>query len=71
MKDIGSGFAHLSPVGVGIKPVITNHHLALIGNMGGHSGDKLQITLVVALASVAVQTIKTAIANPAKSLRYE
>jgi len=29
-------------VGIGIKPVITNHHLALIGNMRGDSGDELQ-----------------------------
>ena len=29
MKDIGSGFAHLSPVGIGVQSVLTNHHLSL------------------------------------------
>jgi hypothetical protein len=33
----------LPPVGVGIQPIIADHDLALIRDMGGHPGDKLQI----------------------------
>jgi len=38
--------------GVGIKPVITNHHLALIGNMRGHSGDEFQIIHLLKFCAV-------------------
>jgi len=30
-------------VGVGVQPVLTDHDLALVGNVRGHPGDKLQI----------------------------
>ena len=36
-------FPHLSPVGIGIKPIVTNHDLPLVGNMRGHPNDELQI----------------------------
>ena len=30
-------------MGVGVQPVIPDHHLALVGDVRGHPGDKLQI----------------------------
>lgn len=43
MGEQDSCLVYLSPVGIGIKAVVTNHHLSLIGNMRGDSGNKLQI----------------------------
>ena len=39
MKDIGSGFAHLSPVGIGVQSVITNHHLSIYSKICDKSFD--------------------------------
>ena len=36
-------FLDLPPEGVGVQPIVTDHPLALVGKMGGHPGDKLQI----------------------------
>jgi hypothetical protein len=33
----------LSPVGVGVLPIIADHDMPLVGDMGGHPGDELQI----------------------------
>lgn len=33
----------LPPVGVGVRPMVTDHHLTLIRDMRGHPGDELQI----------------------------
>jgi hypothetical protein len=36
-------FLGLSPVGIGIKAIVTDHDLPLVGNVRGHPGDELQI----------------------------
>ena len=36
-------FPHLPPVGVGVQAIVPNHDLPLVGDMGGHPGDELQI----------------------------
>jgi hypothetical protein len=36
-------FLDLAPVGVGIEAVISDCHLPLIRNMGGHPGDELEV----------------------------
>ncbi len=33
----------LSPVSVGVQPIIAHRHLTLIRDMGGHPGNELQI----------------------------
>ena len=52
MGEQDSCLVYLSPVGIGIKAVVTNHHLTLIGNMGGHSGNKLQVIHRLCLSTV-------------------
>jgi len=42
---IRSCLPHLRPMGIGVKPVIPAHDLALIRNVRGHPGDKIQIDL--------------------------
>jgi hypothetical protein len=51
------GLLHLPPVGIGVEPVITDHDLALIGDMGGDAGDDLQVVhrlLVAPILAVSV-----------------
>lgn len=36
-------FRALPPVGVGVKAVVADHDLALVGNMGSDPGDELQV----------------------------
>jgi len=40
---IGFCLAHLAPVAVPVDAVISHSDLALLRNMGGHSGDELQV----------------------------
>ena len=42
-KRRGTTLLDLPPVGVGVQPIITHHHLALIRDVGSHPGDELQI----------------------------
>jgi len=37
------GLSHLPPMGIGLEAVVANHDLALVRDMGGHSGDELQV----------------------------
>jgi hypothetical protein len=40
MEGRDSGLASLASVGIRIKTIVTDHHLTLVGNMRGDSGDK-------------------------------
>ena len=42
-KSLKTCLLDLSPVGIGVQPVIPHHDLDLIGNMASEAGDKLQI----------------------------
>ena len=35
--------SHLSSVGIEVKAIITDYHLSLVRDVGGDSGDKLQV----------------------------
>jgi hypothetical protein len=43
MEGRDSCLAYLASVGIRIETIVTDHHLTLVGNMRGDSGDKLQI----------------------------
>jgi len=40
---VGLPLPHFAPVSIGIQAEVTDGDLALVWNMGGHPGDKLQI----------------------------
>jgi len=50
-------FPHLPPMGVGVQVIITNHDLALVGDMGGHPGNELQIIHPLLLARVLTVSV--------------
>ena len=43
IKRTSPGLSHLAPMGIGVESVVADHDLTLVRNMGGDSGDELQI----------------------------
>ena len=50
-------FLGLSPVGIGVKAIVTDHDLPLVGNVRGHPGDELQIIHRLLLRAVTAPAI--------------
>jgi len=41
MRKISPCLTHIAPMSIGVKAIIANHDLSLIGNMGSDSGDEV------------------------------
>jgi hypothetical protein len=51
-ESLAADLLGFPPMGVGIETVITDSDLALVGNMGSHSGDELRVVHALRLSGV-------------------